>query len=366
METKLTYIKYFFILANVVLTMYVISAGSIIFSPLIAALIMAILLNPLYTKLLILKFPRMVSAIICVTLFFLLIALLLSFLTAQLGYITADPGLSAAPIVKMIESSQQWAASFFNFSLSDQSKFIEESFNNFIKQLLTYAPNAFTGTTQYLSIFLLFFMSLFFFLYYNHFFMSFIFRLFGKNNREYVIETADKIQFAVKNYIVGLFIVITIIASLNSIGLIILGVKHALFFGILGALLTIIPYIGILIGSLIPALFSFVYTQSLWMPISVIILFSLVQFLEGNFITPNIIGNKENINPYIAILGLFVGGMLLGAVGIILAIPLLGILKIICDDIEPLKPFGYVMGNPPSEQTTIWKWFTNLFQRKVK
>ena len=69
---------------------------------------------------------------------------------------------------------------------------------------------------------------------------------------------------------------------------------------------------------------------------------------------------------HIAILGLFVGGMLLGAVGIILAIPLLGILKIICDDIEPLKPFGYVMGNPPSEQTTIWKWFTNLFQRKVK
>lgn len=78
-------------------------------------------------------------------------------------------------------------------------------------------------------------------------------------------------------------------------------------------------------------------------------MFWAVQFLEGNFITPNIVGNKVSLNPFVVILALFIGGMVWGAIGMILAIPIVAMLKVIFDSIEPLQPFGFLMGYPPHE-----------------
>lgn len=356
------YIGYFFIVSNVILTCIILLSGSLIISPLLAAFIIAILLNPLYNILQDIGLPRILSAAIAVFAFFLVIAILLSFITTQLKFISSDPALSADNLSGMISSSQN-LISKLGMSLSDQTKLIDESLNNFVKSTFNYVPNVFSVTANYLSMFLLFFMSLFFFLYYRGFFINFVFKLFSEESHKKIAKTVDKIEIAVKNYIVGLFFVILIVAILNSIGLMFLGLPHALFFGILAALLTIIPYIGILIGSLIPALFALVATDSLWYPVIVIFIFSFVQFLEGNFITPNIIGSRENINPYVAILGLFIGGMLLGAVGVVLAIPILGIIKIICDDIRSMKPIGYVMGNPKQEKSKFMQTIDKLLIR---
>lgn len=359
------YIKYFFILANILLSAFVLTEGDLIIRPLLAALIVAILLNPLYNQLHRLGIPRIISATISVLIFLLAIILLLSFITTEIGYVTADPALSIQPVTTIINSFQSYVAKIFNFSLENQMQFAQDSLNNFLKQFLANVPNVFKLTTSYISMLLLFFMSTFFFLYYSAFLMNFIFKLF-KGNEARIKSTTIKIEDAVKNYIVGLFMVILIIAFINSISLLIIGVHHAVFFAILAALLTLIPYIGILIGSLLPVIFSFLTTNSLWYPIAVLLVFWFVQFLEGNFITPNIIGQKENINPYIAILGLYVGGMLLGPLGIILAIPLLGIMKIICDDIEYLKPIGYVMGNPPKESNALMRWVSKLKKRIMR
>ena len=63
-------------------------------------------------------------------------------------------------------------------------------------------------------------------------------------------------------------------------------------------------------------------------------------------LTPNIVGKQVSINPFAAILGLIIGGMLLGLTGIMFALPVLAILKVICDNIVVLKPIGYLIGNP--------------------
>src|SRR5690606_27996813 len=147
--------------------------------------------------------------------------------------------------------------------------------------------------------------------------------------------------------ILGLFTVIVIIAVLNTVGLFALGIKHAIFFGALSAILTIISYAGVFLGSLLPAIFALVTKDSLWYPVGVIGIFAVVQFLEGNFITPNIVGNQVSVNPFAAIVGLLIGGMMLGATGMIFAIPLLAIIKVICDGVESAKPIGYLIGSPP-------------------
>lgn len=356
------YIAYFFILSNIMLTTFLLYSGSIIVTPLLAAFIIAILLNPFFNYLQKLGIPKFLAATIAVLSFFLVIGILLSFITTQLTFISSDPTISVEHFTDVISSSQHWI-SRLGVSLSEQTRFLNDFFNNFLKNVVSYMPNVFYSTANILAMLLLFFMSLFFFLYYRSFFINFIFKLFSEDQHEKVDKTVNKIETAVKDYIVGLFFVILIIAMLNSIGLIILGLPHALFFGILAALLTIIPYIGIVIGSLIPAIFALLTMNSLWYPVLVIFIFSFVQFLEGNFITPNIIGSRENINPYIAILGLFLGGMLLGPIGVVLAIPILGIIKIICDDIRSLKPIGYVMGNPKQEKSKFTRWITGWISK---
>jgi hypothetical protein len=158
-----------------------------------------------------------------------------------------------------------------------------------------------------------------------------------------------------------LFLVIIIVGILNSIGLLILGVPHAIFFGFLAGFLILIPYIGILIGSLFPALLSIVTMDSPWYAVGVIGVMSFVQFLEGNFITPNIVGSKVSVNPMAAIVALFLGGQLWGLSGLILALPVTAILKVILDTIPSLEPFGFLLGEPVQKRSR-----RRLYKKKYK
>lgn len=159
-----------------------------------------------------------------------------------------------------------------------------------------------------------------------------------------------RIQSVVQNYIVGLATVIAIIGILNSIGLFALGIKYALFFGLFGALLNVVPYVGVLLGGLLPTVYALITKDSVWYPIGVIGIYWIVQILEANFITPNIVGSKVSLNPFAAIVAILVGEQVWGIAGMILAIPLLAICKVIFDIIEPLKPIGFVLGEPGSEK----------------
>jgi predicted PurR-regulated permease PerM len=156
-----------------------------------------------------------------------------------------------------------------------------------------------------------------------------------------------KIQNVVKNYIMGLLLVMAIIAALNTVGLLILRIEYAFFFGALAALLNIIPYLGIIIGSILPIMMALLTKDSIWYAVGVAGVFTAVQFLEGNFITPHIVGSKVSVNPLAAIIALIIGGILWGPAGMILSIPFTAITKVILDNIEPLEPFGFLLGEPP-------------------
>jgi predicted PurR-regulated permease PerM len=188
---------------------------------------------------------------------------------------------------------------------------------------------------------------IFFFLYYRTFFKQFLNKLFIRTPNRNITEIMYKIQTVVKNYILGLLLVMAIIAALNTIGLLILDIEYAFFFGALAALLNIIPYLGIIIGSVLPILMALLTKDSIWYAVGVAGVFTVVQLLEGNFITPNIVGSKVSVNPLAAIIALIIGGILWGPSGMILSIPFTAIFKVILDNIEPLEPFGFLLGEPP-------------------
>ena len=80
------------------------------------------------------------------------------------------------------------------------------------------------------------------------------------------------------------------------------------------------------------------------MVLGIVIVYAIVQFIQGNLLEPLIVGAEVNVNALATIIVLVLGDQLWGIPGIVLAIPLLGITKVICDNVEGLKPIGFLIG----------------------
>jgi putative heme transporter len=211
-----------------------------------------------------------------------------------------------------------------------------EMLSDLVKTASVYLGDILLTTTSTISTVVQVPIYVFLFLIYREKFKSFLLALLP-NSAE--LRWKKDLERVLQGYISGLFLVTVIVAFLNTVGLLILGIDHAIFFGVLSGVLTIIPYVGIFIGALFPVVMALITKDSIWYTVGVLIVFSVVQFLEGNFITPRITGSKVSINALAAIVALLIGGKILGIAGMILSIPALGMLKIILEYSPRLKPF---------------------------
>lgn len=351
MNTFPFYFKYFIILASLVLTCYIFIIGQPILSPLVAAFIVALLLRPVSKLIEKAKINRGISSLLSILMVLVVLSALSYYFSSQVGSITSDLNSIGARFNELIDRGHNWMEGIFGVKPQEQSRYLKDSLNSFLRNSSTAFTSTLSATADFFTGFFLFLICLFFFLYYRRFLVAFLFKWFKPETYPILSVTLSKVEMVVRSYIVGLFTVIIIVAILNSVGLMLLGIQHAIFFGALAAVLTIIPYIGILVGSLLPILFALVTKDSLWYPLGVAVLFWGVQFLEGNFITPNIVGGKVSVNPFAAIVALFFGGMIWGALGMILSIPVLAIIKVICDTVPSLQPIGFLLDNPPEDST---------------
>jgi predicted PurR-regulated permease PerM len=137
---------------------------------------------------------------------------------------------------------------------------------------------------------------------------------------------------------------VLILAILNSTGFLLLGIKHAILFGVLAAMLNIIPYIGVMIGSILPILMALLTKDEIGYALGALGVCVFVQFLDNNFITPYVVGSSVSINPLTATIVLVASAIIWGISGMILCLPLAGMFKVIFDNIESLKPYGFLIG----------------------
>lgn len=232
----------------------------------------------------------------------------------------------------------------FNITSEHQEKWIQDNLGSIVQQGGKILGTFIGQTTNFFSNLLFLPIYMFFMLYYRHILSGFLRKIIDPVHQHTAQVIQGQILRLVQKYIRGLFTVIAIVAFLNIIGLSIIGAKHAVFFGVLAALLTIIPYIGVFIGSLLPTIYAFVMMDSIFYPLAIFAWFQIVQVLEGNFITPNIVGSQVSLNPLIAILAFVVGGAVWGISGMVLFVPLIAILKVILDNIPSLEPYGFLLG----------------------
>lgn len=205
------------------------------------------------------------------------------------------------------------------------------------------------GTIGSLSMVLLLPIFIFFFLLYRNHLTVFLSMLFPRHNKEKVIEEILILRRVVQNYIVGVFKVMVILAILNTAVLLGLGIKHAIFFGVIAAVLNIVPYLGPLIALTLPVVFAFLTKDGLFYPFAIIVSFQLIQMIESNFLTPKIVGGNVNLNAFATIIGLLVGASIWGVVGMILIIPSLAVLRKIFELTDATKPYALLLGEEKND-----------------
>ncbi|MBD1397858.1 AI-2E family transporter [Pontibacter sp. JH31] len=192
-----------------------------------------------------------------------------------------------------------------------------------------------------------------------------LFSMFPKSEHSKIRSILHETITTYYNFIKGMIIVYAVVGVLNSVGLLLLGIPHAIFFGIVASILTFIPYVGITIGAILPMAVAWITYDSVWYPIGVIIVFSVVQYLEANLIFPLAVSYRLQVNMLFTLLAIVAGGIIWGASGMILFVPFLAILKLIADKHEELRPVSLLLGSKvsakPKAKPTIK---LNRFRRK--
>ena len=335
------------ILIGLSLLFIVMSYGKFILMPLAFSAFFAMLLSPVVKRFEGWKLGRAFSIILTLMIVLLLLGGILSLISAQFVQFSERIPEVTEKLKTVSANTIQYLEETAGISQEEQSEYLQQGINNLIDQSGNYVSSIVSATTNIFTLMTLMPIFIFFMLYYQEMYQTFFQKLFAsrKEDSSSVDKLLDRVQDVTQNYLVGMLSVIGILAVLNTTGLFIIGLEHALFFGVFASLLAIIPYIGIIIGALPPLLFALLLTDSLLTPVLVVAVFATVQFLEGNFITPRIVGSKVSINPFVAMIALIIGGELWGISGMILFVPLIGILKVIFDQIPEMKPYGYLLGN---------------------
>ena len=362
------YIKVILIFIGALLFLFFLEIASGVLIPLAFSFLLALLLYPVCYKLEEKKVPRALAIIISMILILALMAVVfLVFYFELISFYDEIPIITTRVEHQLVELQQ---------TIEEKTKISSESqvtwLNSNIDRVVENGGDLFSNLLFITSGFLIKVVVvpfyIFFLLYYRDIFKEFVLQVTHPESHEKAAFILRRIQWVIQNYLMGLFTVIFIMAILNTVTLLIIGVNHALFFGVLAAILIIIPYIGVFIGSALPVIYSFAMFDSLWVPLTVMITFAVLQTIEGNFITPNITGSKVSLNPLAAILALFIGAEVWGIAGMIMFVPFVAMAKVVFDQIEPLKPYGLLLGTDKKMSLSdLWSTFTfRNHQKKEK
>lgn len=323
-------------------------AGRPILLPLAVAILISFLLLPVSQKLENWRVPRGLAIVISLIVAALFFAGMVYFFYSQVQMFVDDwPQLSKQMSAK-IDSIYQFIDEKFNYSEDDQKNWVNERLTSAGQSAGQLALGVFTATGSFIATVALLPIFIFFLTYYRDKYKHFIHLIFDERKAEHALAIMKKVTTVSQKYLKGLLLVVIILSILNSAGFLLLGLRHAILFGVLLALLNIIPYIGVLIGSVLPIMMALITEDSFSIALGVAGVAIFVQFLENNFITPNVVGSSVSINPFTAILALASSALIWGIVGMIIALPFVGMMKVAFDNVEQLKPFGFLIGEESS------------------
>jgi len=335
------YLKSTVVLFGLILLTYTLMNLRDILTPLSFAMIIAILLNPLVNGFQKRKLPKIVSIVLAMFIALVLIAGLIFFLSSQIAQFGQSAPLLIHKFNQMLVQLQNWLQEDFGIGVKKQIQMLNDAMNS-SKALVAQTVGTALGV---LGVVVLIPVYVFLFLWNKTRILNFLYEVFAEEHSKKVADILSETKSAIQGYMVGLLIEAAIVAVLNSTALLILGVKYAILFGVIGALLNMIPYIGGVIAILLPVIMATITKDGYSTQLGIIGAYAVIQFIDNNFLVPNIVSSKVQINALVSIIIVLLGGALWGVSGMFLSIPFIAIIKIIFDRIDDLKPWGKLLGD---------------------
>ena len=319
--------------------------------PLCFAGLFAMLFLPLSRKFERNGISRGLSALFCILIFLAVVALIVVLITWQVTDLTSDLGNVQQKAKQLLNQVQDYISSTFGVGEAQQDKIIEEQSKN--------TNGAIAGVGGYVFgfvvDFILMLVYMFLFLHARNHIRRFILKLVPQSGTGDAEDAMANIQKVTQQYLTGMSLMIVCLWVLYSIGFSIVGLKNPIFFAILCGLLETVPFVGNLTGNSLAILMALTQGGGGNMIIGILITYALIQFFQTYVLEPLVVGAEVNINPLFTIIALVLGELIWGIPGMVLAIPLLAIVKIVCDHIEPLKPYGFLIGSTKKKKKRFWQ-----------
>jgi predicted PurR-regulated permease PerM len=302
------------------------------------------------------------SAFLSVFILVVFVTVIILLLSWQLSDITLQVEEMKKKLMAVLESVRTWLNQTVGISKQQQQQLMDSQSkaggDNAGKMALAFA----SGLMGVMVNTLLVLVYMYLFLYYRSHLKRFLLKIVpnrAEEEADHVVHQCAKVS---QNYLSGMATMILCLWIMYSIGFSIAGVENAIFFAVLCGILEIVPFVGNITGTSLTVLAVVAQGGDSKTIIGVVVVYMLVQFIQTYILEPLVVGKQVNINPLFTIMGLVLGELLWGIAGMILAIPLLGILKIIFDHVPHLQPYGFLIGSQESKSENgflekLKEWF---------
>ena len=332
----------FLVIFFIVLFIYV---AQNILIPFAFAILLALVLLPIVQYLELKKLSKVMSISVAILLALSIISGVIYFLSSQITSFMRDIPSIREHITDHFIKIQNWIKLKFNISFQEQNEYLNSQADKLKESGTGYISHTFLSITEAIMLLILMPIYTFLLLYYRNLIKRFLLAVFKPAYNEGVKNVLAESQIMVRSYMLGLLIEMGIVAVANSIGLLILGIKYSIFFGVLAAVLNLIPYIGMFTATLFTVLITLSTSNNTSDIVWIVVIFYSIHIVDINFLMPRIVASRLRINALISILGVVIGGALTGISGLFLSIPAIAFLKILCDEIDELKPWGILLGD---------------------
>jgi predicted PurR-regulated permease PerM len=151
--------------------------------------------------------------------------------------------------------------------------------------------------------------------------------------REQFVSVLHDVSNKLGHWLRGIVTLMFIMFALSYVGMSVLGVEYALSLALFAGLMEAVPMVGIYLGA-IPAVIFALITGSVWKAVAVAVLFLAIQQLESNVISPQVMKKAVGVHPMIVLLAAMIGGVLLGFVGVLIAVPVTAALSVIASSLR--------------------------------
>jgi predicted PurR-regulated permease PerM len=313
--------------------------------PMLFAVVLAVLLLPMNNWLVKKGLPQVPSMLLSILLAILAITLIVYFLSRQVAGFMDDLPRIKHNLQVHLNTVQQWIRENLNISKKQQ----QEAVSNATKDMKSSGPGmigtTFLSAAQAMLLLVLIPIYTFLMLYYRQLIRKFLTDVFATRHRSKVEDVLQESRSIIQSYMVGLLLEMGIVAVLNAIGFFIIGIEYAIFLAVLTAILNMIPYIGMVIATLICMAITLTTSNEISPVLWVAVVLFFVQLIDNNFLMPYVVSSKVKINALVSIVGVLIGGALGGVSGMFLSIPGLAIMKAVFDRVDGLQPWGMLLGD---------------------